>query len=131
MTLPQRAPAPEPEFTPFESFAWANETAIYLANYFRVLSLILGVAIAALYVRIFVIDRCQFGEHLPSGWAARTGALVLLATTSCMFQYDRIDDPVTILLPLNVVGLGLAVLGLYRLPMKPPPNDEWLREDGP
>lgn len=130
MTLPQRALAAADTRYPFNGFMVDDPAVILVANYFRLLSLVLGLTIAALYVRIVLIEGRRATQDRPPGFLARTSAMVLLAMTSCLFQFDRIDDPVTILLPLNVAGLALAVVGLYRLPMKPPPNDRWLLEDG-
>lgn len=130
MISPQAArTGAEPYFAPFQTFVLTAEWAIAVADVLRVVSLILGCMVAALYARMLLSKARRTVVMKAPGFGARSGAITLLTTTSCMFQFDRINDPVTVLLPLNLAGLTFAVVGLYRLPTRPPVDDEWLRRE--
>lgn len=108
---------------------WAlhGETIIDIANYLRIACLFLGLVVAAFYMRASfgygVADRLR---RVP-GFSARTITIALLVIASCLTEFDRLDDPVTILLPINFTALLLGVYGLAKTPLKERAHhDEWL-----
>ena len=115
----------------FEHFVLRGETVIAAADVLRWACLVMGLAVAALYVRAFLQGR-HHEEWLARypGFRLRLGAIGVFTAFACLTQYERLNDPVSVLLPMALLGLGMALAGIYLLPYKPEPErEQWLRGD--
>lgn len=125
---------PPPLTSPvFETFVLRQEWAIAVADVLRLACLVMGLALAALYVRAWLGQGIEARARSYPGFQYRMAAIAVFALFACITEYDRLDEPVTILLPLALVALGLALAGIYALPPDRPSVDhaDWLKDDSP
>ena len=114
----------------FEVFVLRQDWAIDVADVLRAFCLVSGLIIAALYARAFLGRGIEDRARAYPGFRWRLASIALFTLFTCITEYDRLNDPVTILLPIALVALWFAVAGLYVLPRRAPTDrEEWLKGD--
>lgn len=115
----------------FDIFVLRQGWAIAVADILRVVCLIGGFALAALYLRAWLGRGVEHRVCCYPGFQESLAALALFAIFACLTEFDQLDEPVTILLPVAFVAMGLAVAGLYALPAgrEVDKHEDWLKGD--
>lgn len=92
----------------------------------RSLCLAVGLILACLLVRGYIVDRQAPTPYV--GFRLRLLSLGIFAFVTCLTEYGRIGEPVTLRMPLNALALTLAVVSLIRVHQtpRPFPRHDWL-----
>lgn len=105
-----------------DRFVITDPTVLFVADCLRWLALGFGLAVVALYVRTLLGKGISVALRRYPGFTARSLGLVSLTLSVCVTSYDRIGDPVTLLLPINLFGIGCAAWSLRSIPSLDEPS---------
>jgi hypothetical protein len=95
-----------------------DPTAVYLADWARILCLVLAAIVAAEVLRW---SPRGFASERPRYWA-RVGGTAALVASAAAAQYILLHRPVTVLLPVTLAGLVLLGYGLAGVDTTPRPS---------
>lgn len=107
----------------FSAFVFAQPWLVQLADGLRWITILCGFAIAGIYIRHFRSGRIHGAPGL--GWRMHGAALSSLYIA--ITEFDRLDQPVTLRLPIGVAAMVCLTFGLWRA-MAAPSLDEMERE---